>query len=211
MRALHVVVVYLPEGAGVDMGLVGKQYVAVGLESLGLGGAVLHEHVSVEARTSRVVDDALVQLAAVAVGLGVFHEDVVVALLLAVYQVQSVGLDVAVFAVHAYLDVVAHVAPAEGDGVHAQLCPLLHSHLGGGDVFAGGIHALQAVELERTVFGRVDLQQGCRGHAHGFAVEHLDYPGVVGDDDAERSALRHRQQLWGGVGRHLPLVAPGVG
>ena len=144
-------------------------------------------------------------------GFGVLDEDVVVASLLAVDEVEAVGRKLAAFALHADDDVVAHVAASEGDGAHAQAGVALHDDAGLGEGFGWSVEILQAVQLEAGALLDVDLQQLGGRAAAGLAVHLLSKPGIVGDDHAQGGAVSHRQLLCDGVGGQLPAVAPDIG
>ena len=73
-----------------------------------------------EVRGSLIVHDALVELETLAVGAIVAHLDTVLALLRLVHQIQAVQLGFSKRLVQVYVDVVAHIAGVEGDGVGVE-------------------------------------------------------------------------------------------
>jgi hypothetical protein len=94
--AFYVVVVYFKERLSGDVGLVGEEYILVGLIGLGFDCPVLHKHMAVESATGVVVEDSLEEFATVAVGESVVYKYIVVHLLLLVVEIETVGFDIAV-------------------------------------------------------------------------------------------------------------------
>ena len=167
--AFDVVVVDFEEGACIGVGFGGEEDVAVGLAGIGLDGTFLHEDVAVEAGAGRVVEDALVEFVAGAVGSGVLDKDVVVALLVAVEEVETAGIEGCTFALQADDDVVAHVLSAEGDGGDGCVGIAVEEEGGVGELLCWGGHTLQTVETEVGALGEVDLEVVEVGGEEGVA------------------------------------------
>ena len=146
-----------------------------------------------------------------AVGLGMLDEDIVVALLFAVHEVEAVGSQLAPLALHADNDVVPHMAATEGDGAHAQACVAAEGDAGLGESLRRGVEVLQAVELEAGPLFDVDFQQLRRRAAEGLTLHLLHEPGIVRHHHAHLRAARHGQPLRVGLGRQPPAVAPYIG
>ena len=84
VRALHVVGVDFKLRFGVDLRLIGKQQVAIGLLGVGLLRVLVHDDAAVKDAMCAAVENAVVELAAAAVRLGVLDEHVIVEMLAAV-------------------------------------------------------------------------------------------------------------------------------
>ena len=77
-------------------------------------------------------------------------EDVVVTFLFAVYEIETVGFEVATFAFHADDDVVAHMLAVEGDGAEVESGSCLHDDFEVSEFLA--VQILEAVKLHFSSF-----------------------------------------------------------
>ena len=107
VAALHVVGVDHQAGLAVDLGILGKQQVLVGLPGVALLGVAAHHHLAAEHGAGVAVEDALVVEAAGAVGLGVVDADQVVDMLALPRVVQTVQGAEGAGAVQRYREIVA--------------------------------------------------------------------------------------------------------
>ena len=114
MRALHVVRKDLELRLGVDLRPLGQQQRVVGLLAIRLLRFGMDVHLAIEDAVRRAVEDALVQLPAVAVGLHMFDARLVVDVLVAVAEVEAVQRGTAAFAAQLGVDVRARERRARG-------------------------------------------------------------------------------------------------
>ena len=98
VRALHVVGVNFELRLGVDLRVIGKQQVAVGLLGVGFLRVLVHDDAAVKHAVRVAVEDAVVELAAAAMRAGVFDEHVVVEVLAAIADEQAIDQALAAFA-----------------------------------------------------------------------------------------------------------------
>ena len=117
MRALHVVGVDLELRLRLDLGVVAEQQVLAGLVGVGLLRVLVDVDVSGEDAGRAVVQDALVELVALAVRLSVLHPGVVVHVLRALREEEAVERAQAVFRQQRDRQVVAHQTAAEGHDI----------------------------------------------------------------------------------------------
>src|SRR6185312_5374601 len=78
VRALHIVSINFKLRLGINLRVIGKQQVAVGLLGVRLLGVFVNDDPAMENAVSLPVQNPVVKLAAVAVRTGVLHEHVVV-------------------------------------------------------------------------------------------------------------------------------------
>ena len=118
---------------GVDHGVVGEHQVLVGLLGIGLLRVLADEDLAVEDRVRLAVQDALVQLVAGGVRLGVVDGGVIVHVLRAVDDVESVQRGLGAFR-EERVGIVAHQRAAERNRVRGEVGAAAERGLQGGDV-----------------------------------------------------------------------------
>ncbi len=111
MGTLHVVGVDFQLRFGVNDGIVGQQQRLVGLLGVGLLGVGVNVNLAVEDAAGPAVEDALVQLVAGAIRLGMVDARVVIDQLVAARQVQAVKRGFAALRVEHHVDVRARSTP----------------------------------------------------------------------------------------------------
>src|SRR6185503_16506955 len=116
VRALHVVGEDLELRLRVDVGGLGEQQRLARLLAVRLLRDRVHVHLAVEHAMRAPVEDALVQLAAEAIRLRVNYKRLVIAVLLAIQEIQAVERDAAARSVEARVDVRAGERAAGGEG-----------------------------------------------------------------------------------------------
>src|SRR5258708_2647607 len=90
MRAFDVVGVNLQLWFGIDGGVVGEQQIFVGLLGVGLLGGLAHEDSAVKNALGFAIEDSVVILVAIAAGLGVLDDHMVVGQLVISSEIQPV-------------------------------------------------------------------------------------------------------------------------
>lgn len=84
---------------------------------------------AIETGAGGIVYYALVKFTARAIGIGVFHEDIVVALLVAINKIEATGIKVAVFPLHTHYNIIAHMVGPKSDGAKAKSRAFQHGNL----------------------------------------------------------------------------------
>ena len=196
VRALHVVGKDLELRLGVDRRVVRQQQRPVGLLRVGLLRVDAHDDLAVEDRARAAAEDALVDLVARAVRLGVIDRRVRVDQPLAVGQVQAVQRALGAFAVEHRDDVVADDAAAEREGVGRDVAAAR-----GMDVHARDVERVDALFLDLVVIDDRVLAGDDFGHGVGemllprradVGLDDLHLAAVAGND--ERARVRHRRR-----------------
>ena len=90
MRTLDIVGQNFELGHALDLSVPGKKQALVGLFGVGLLGVLTNDDPPGEDALALPVENTLVELATVAVGLGVLDDQVIVDVLIAVHQIQPV-------------------------------------------------------------------------------------------------------------------------
>ena len=98
MRTLDVVGVDFELGLGVDLGRLREQEILIGLVGVGFLRGLVNVDFAAEDAGGFAAEDTLVELVALAVGLGVFDERVVIDVLRPVFDVEAVESGVNTFA-----------------------------------------------------------------------------------------------------------------
>src|SRR5215469_14860613 len=90
MRALHIIGINFKLRFGVDLRLIGKKEVAIGLFGVGPLGVFVHDDAPVKNSVGAAVEDAVVELAAATMRLGVLDQHVIVQVLAPVADEKAV-------------------------------------------------------------------------------------------------------------------------
>ena len=192
VRALHVVGEDLELRLGVDRRIVREQQHLVGLLRVGLLRVEPHEDLAVEHALAAIVEDALVELVALAVRLGVIDGRVVVHQPIAVDQVEPVHRAVDAFAVEHRVDVVAHQPAAERDVLGGEHRGARQVQMRAGDVIRREALALHAAVLDLRAVGadhfRHRVGEVALPRAAGVGLD--DVRLAVPADDDERARMR---------------------
>ena len=146
VRALHVVGVDLQLRLGVDLRVVGKQQVAVGLLGVGLLRVLVHDDAAVKDAVRLAIENPVVELPAAAVRAGMLHQHVVVQVLAAIADEETVDQALSPFACQHRVHVVAHQRPAQQQRVRRDVgaSPLL-------DTQRGDVESLLVLALDHVV------------------------------------------------------------
>ena len=143
---------------------------------------------AVERAAGGVVKDAFEEFAAVAIGAGVVDEDVVVHLLLLVVKIKTVGLYIAVLAVHAHLGVVADVSTVEGYGHRAERSTCAERGVGVVEESGLVVEVLHFVAFDRGV-----LVNEYFGHIVGESGRGV--VGVIAKDECGLAVATHDYEV----------------
>ena len=111
--ALHVVSVDLQLRLGVDLRVIGKQQVAVGLLGVGFLRILVHDDAAVEDAVCVAIEDPVVELPAAAARTGMFYQHVVVQVLVAIADEEAINQALAPFACQHRVYVVANQRAAQ--------------------------------------------------------------------------------------------------
>src|SRR5438874_10253319 len=110
---LHIVGVNLELRLCVDLRVVGEQQVTVRLLGVGFLGIFVNNNAPVKHAMRAVIQDAVIELAAVAVWAGVLHQHVVIEVLLAIADEEAINQALSAFSSQYGMDVVAHQSSAK--------------------------------------------------------------------------------------------------
>src|SRR5919108_2182737 len=121
MRALYVVGIDFELRLGVDLCVVGKQKVAVGLLSIGLLCVFMHDNAAMENSVRMAVQNAVVEPTAITVWAGMFDQHVVVQMLAAVADEQTIDQALGAFASQDWVYVVAHKTATQQHGMRRDV------------------------------------------------------------------------------------------
>src|SRR5579863_2480790 len=170
--ALHVVGVDFQLRLGVDLRIVGKQKITVGLLGVGLLRVLVYHDAAVENAVGMAVQDSVVELAAAAVRAGMLHVHVIVEMLMAIADKQAIDQALSTFAGQHRVHVVADQSAAEQKrmGCHVRTSILLNAK-------CGNVERIQALALDHVMRDR----------------------GVLARDQFRRSVAEHRAAAQGNI------------
>src|SRR5262249_30642837 len=113
VRTFYVVSVDLQLRFGVDLGIIAKQKIAIGLLGVSFLGVLVHDDAPMENTARLPVQNAVVELAAVAMRAGMLHEHVVIHVLSSVGHEQAVDQALRALSSQYGMNVVADQSPAQ--------------------------------------------------------------------------------------------------
>ena len=122
VRALHVVSQNLELWLRVDLRIVGKQQVPIGLLGIGLLRLLVDDDSPVENAVRPIIQNPVVKLAAPAMRTEVFDEHVVVQVLATLSDEKAVDQAFAAFARQNRMHVVPHQPSADQQGMRGHVC-----------------------------------------------------------------------------------------
>ena len=154
MGAFHVVGVDLQLRLGIDLGVVGKQQVAVGLLRVRLLRILVDDDASVEDAVGVAVENAVVELPAAAMRAGVLDEHVVIHMLPAAGDEQAVDQALAALAGQHRMHVIADQSAAQQHRMRTHIGAALLLGAQGGDVKGLAVFAFDQVMGHDSVLAR---------------------------------------------------------
>ncbi len=157
--ALDVVGVDFKLGLGIDLRLIGEKQVAISLLRVGLLGVFMHHDAAVEYPVGLAVEDAVVELAAAAMSLGMLDEHVIVEVLPPGADKQAVDEALAAFAVENRMNVVAYERSANENGVRCNIRAAALFDAQRRNVVSLHIFALDHVVRDHGIVGRDQLSR----------------------------------------------------
>ena len=122
--ALHIVGVDLQLGLGINLRVIGEEQVAVGLLGIGFLRIFVNDDSAVKNTVRVVIEDAVIELAAIAVRAGMLDQHVIVYMLMAAAEEETVDQAFAAFSGEHRMHVVAHQRTAQRTECDATLALL---------------------------------------------------------------------------------------
>ncbi len=190
MGAFHVVGVNLQLRLGIDLRVIGKQQVAVGLFRVGFLRVFVNNDAAVKNAVRVTIENAVIELAAAAMRTGMLDEHVIVHVLAAVADEQPVDQTLAAFAGQHRMNVVTNKPPAQKHRMrtHIRAAGLLSAQ--GGDVKGLAVFALEQIVRNHSVFARdqfgYSVGKGNAAAERDIVFHDAGFSGAFGYDEISR-------------------------